>query len=360
MPEKLRPFHIAVLMHMTQSGIVIFTLPRNLADYFGTNGWLFLVPCIVVSTFNIYLISLVFRLGQGRSVFEIMEQTIPRPVLYPFYGGLAAVWLVFGCMIGKKYVLIFQMLSFPTTNPMVFKLAVDILAFLMITKGIYSISKAATLFFWLSAWMYLLMLWFFPAFRWERLTPFILKGGHNQFKGAMEIYSAFLGYELSILLFPYVNKNKKAMAGVYAGNLYLAVLYISLAIICFGFFSLGQLKKLLYPLLDLLAYIQFPFIERLENLLYGLFLFPVLVTVVMYWWAAQESVRRMLPRIKLSVLSFLLIAISYSISFIPKTLDAVGVWITNLGYAVTGIAFGFPVLLLLLLLIQRKGGEVRA
>lgn len=64
-------------------------------------------------------------------------------------------------MIGKKYVLIFQMLSFPTTNPMVFKLAVDILAFLMITKGIYSISKAATLFFWLSAWMYLLMLWFF-------------------------------------------------------------------------------------------------------------------------------------------------------------------------------------------------------
>lgn len=95
MPEKLRPFHIAVLMHLTQSGIVIFTLPRNLADYFGTNGWLFLVPCIVVSTFNIYLISLVFRLGQGRSVFEIMEQSIPRAVLYPFM----AVWLRSGLFL---------------------------------------------------------------------------------------------------------------------------------------------------------------------------------------------------------------------------------------------------------------------
>lgn len=360
MPEKLQPFHVAILMHMTQSGIVIFTLPRSLADYFGTNGWLILLPCVAISTFNIYLISLVYRLGKGRSVFEIMEQSFPKPVLYPIYFFLASIWLTFGCMIGKKYVLVFQMLSFPTTNTMIFKLALDSLIFLMMIKGIHSISRAATLFFWMSAWMYVLMLWFFPAFRWERMTPFLLKGGHDQIKGALEIYTAFLGYEVSILLFPYVDKKKRIMAGVHAGNLYISLLYITLGIICFGFFSLGQLQKLLYPLLDLLAYIQFPFIERLENLLYGLFLFPVLITVVMYWWAAQESVRRIVPKVKSKRLTFLLISISYGISFIPNTLDEVGHWITNLGYAATAIAFGFPVLLILLLLIQRKGGKVHA
>lgn len=125
----------------------------------------------------------------------------------------------------------------------------------------------------MTTWMFLLLLWFFPAFRWERFTPFILQGGHDQVKGGIEVYAAFLGYELSILLFPYVEKTKKSMTAIYVGNGLLSLSYLSLCLICFGFFSLGQLKRLLYPVLDLLAYIQLPFIERLENLLYGFFSF---------------------------------------------------------------------------------------
>ncbi|MBT2290294.1 GerAB/ArcD/ProY family transporter [Paenibacillus albidus] len=88
-------------------------------------------------------------------------------------------------MIGKKYILLFQMISFPTTNPMLFKLAVDVLIYFMIVKGIYTISKTATLFFWMTIWMCVLLLWFFPSFRWERLTPFLLQGGHDQIRGGL-------------------------------------------------------------------------------------------------------------------------------------------------------------------------------
>ncbi|WP_379159549.1 GerAB/ArcD/ProY family transporter [Paenibacillus sp. sgz5001063] len=352
--EKLSPFHVAILVYMSQIGIVIFTLPRQLADYFGTNGWLVLLPGLMLTTFNIYLITLVHKLGGGRSIFEILERSIPKALLYPAYLGLASVWLIFGCMIGKKYVLLFQMIAFPTTSPMLFKLAVDILLFLLLIKGIYTISKAATLFFWMTFWMYFLLLWFIPSFSWVRFTPFILQGGHDQIKGAMEMYSAYLGYELSILLFPYMEKSKKSLVAIYVGNAYLSLIYISLALICFGFFSFGQLKKLLFPLIDLLAYIQFPFIERLENLLYGFFLFLVLITVVMYWWGAMEALRRMVPRLKIPVLGFLVIVISYSISFVPKTLDQVNVWITNLGFATTAIAFGLPIVLIALLILQKR------
>lgn len=354
--QKISPFHIAILTYMAQAGIVLFTLPRSLADYFGTNGWLVLIPCFLLSSFNIWLITLVFRLGEGRSVFAILEQSVPKMVFYPFYLLLTGSWLIFGCMIGKKYVLVFQMLSFPTTNPMVFKLAIDVLAFLLLIKGIYSISKAATLFFWMAAWMILLLVWFIPSFRWERFTPFLLQGGHDQVKGTIEVYSAFLGYELTIFLFPHVKKNKKSMLAIYAGNLFLTLNYLALTLVCFGFYSLGQIKKLLYPVLDLLAYIQFPFIERLENLLYGFFLFLILITLVMYWWAAQITAQRIMPKLNVKILLLALISISYVISFIPKTLDEVNIWITNLGYAVTGIAFGLPMLLILVLLVQRKGG----
>ncbi|WP_233184562.1 GerAB/ArcD/ProY family transporter [Paenibacillus sonchi] len=352
--EKLSPFHVAVLVHMSQIGIVVFSLPRQLADYFGTNGWLVLLPGLLVTSFNIYLITLVHRLGDGKSVFEIMERSIPKVILYPVYLGLCAVWLIFGCMIGKKYVLLFQMIAFPTTNPMLFKMALDVLLFLLIIKGIFTISKAATFFFWITFWMYFLLFWFLPSFSWVRLTPFILQGGHDQFKGALEIYTAYLGYELSILLFPYMDKSKKSLAAIYAGNAYLSLIYICLSLISFGFFSFGQLKKLLFPLLDMLAYIQFPFVERLENMLYGFFLFLILITAAMYWWGAIEAMRRMIPKLKIPVMTFLLMVIAYCISYIPKTLDQVNNWILHLGYAATGIAFGLPVLLIALLLLQGR------
>ncbi|QQZ61694.1 GerAB/ArcD/ProY family transporter [Paenibacillus sonchi] len=354
MMEKLSPFHVGILVYMSQIGIIVFTLPRQLADYFGTNGWLVLLPGLLLTSFNIYLITLVHRLGGGKSVFEIMERSVPKAVLYPVYLGLCSVWLLFGCMIGKKYVLLFQMLAFPTTNPMVFKMALDVLLFLLLIKGIFTISKVATFFFWMTFWMYFIFLWFLPSFNWVRLTPFILQGGHDQIKGAFDLYSAYLGYELSILLFPYMDKSKKSLAAIYAGNAFLSLVYICLSLICFGFFSFGQLKKLLFPLLDMLAYIQFPFVERLENMLYGFFLFLILITAAMYWWGAMEAMRRMIPKLKIPVMAFLLTVISYCISYIPKTLDQVNNWILHLGYAVTGIAFGLPVLLIALLLLQGR------
>ncbi|MBT2290295.1 hypothetical protein J7E73_14320 [Paenibacillus albidus] len=66
-------------------------MPRQLADYFGTNGWLFLLVCYLLSAGNIGLIALVYKLGGGRSVFEILEQSLPKLILYPVYVSLASV-----------------------------------------------------------------------------------------------------------------------------------------------------------------------------------------------------------------------------------------------------------------------------
>ncbi|MCL6604622.1 MAG: spore germination protein [Paenibacillus sp.] len=358
--EKLSPFHITVLVFMSQIGIVVFTLPRTLADYFGTNGWIFLFICLVISTFNIYLISVVYRLGKGRSVFVILERSISKVVLYPMYTGMALVWIIFGCLIGKKYVLLFQIIAFPTTNPMGIKVLIDVLAYLLLIKGIYNISKATTIFFWLTLWMYPLLFAFLPDFDWIRLTPFIFKGGHDMVKGGIEVFAAFLGYELSIYFFPYMDQTKKPIKAIYLGNALLTFLYLCFCLICFGLFSLNQLKKLLFPLLDLQALLRFPFIERLENLLFGFFLFLVLITLVMYFWAAQEAILRITLKAKSHLFVFIMITAAYGVAYIPKTIDQVNVWITYLGYAVTGIGFGIPLLAILVLLIQGKGEESHA
>ncbi|MDF2662577.1 MAG: spore gernimation protein [Paenibacillus sp.] len=357
MQEKLSPFHLTIFIYMIQTGIVVFTLPQLLAENFGTNGWLILIVISLIVSLNIGMISVVFRLGNGKSMFAIMEQSIPKALLYPFYTLLVCVWSMFGCLITKNYVLIFQMIAFPTTPPMLFKLAVDVLVFLLMIKTVYNISKAATVFFWMIIWMVSLLFFFFGDFEWARLTPFVFQNGQPSIKGFVTIFTSFLGYELSLLLMPYCDRKTKFARSVLAGNAILAFNYLFFSIVAFGFYGYESLKNLEFPLLNLLAYVQLPFIQAIENLLYGGFLFPIIITTVMYCWSAKETLQRMIPASG-KLLAFLIVFLVYWISYIPEVLSEVQRWIAYLSYVELAVSFGLPAVLIVLLLVQRRKGGV--
>ncbi|MGO4699561.1 GerAB/ArcD/ProY family transporter [Paenibacillus sp. 2TAB26] len=357
MQEKLSQFHVTILIFMTQTGMVIFTLPRLLAHYFGTNGWLALVIIFMIVSLNILLISIVHRLGKGKSIFVVMEQSIPKFILFPFYLSLVLLWMMIGCLIAKQYVMVFQMIAFPTTNSMVFKLVFDGLAFFLILKGIYNISKTATVFFWAIIWLLLLLFYFYGDFQWSRLTPFFFQESAINMQGVASIYLAFLGYELCLLLFPYTDQKTNLMKAVWSGSFLIFLNYIYTSFIAFGFFGHKYLKDLEYPLLNILAYIQFPFIQGTENLFYAFFMFSIIVTSVMFWWAAKEVSIRMFP-ISQKILLLVILLVSYFISFIFDGLSELEQWLTILGYIEMCVAFGLPIALIILLLVQKTRGEL--
>lgn len=357
--EKLSHSHVILLLYMVQTGITLFSLPQIEALYFGTNGWLAVLFAAGIVTANIVVIGLVHRLGQGRSIFDIMEQAVPKWVLSPLYIGLIGVWSMLGCLVAKEYVLILQMMAFPTTNPMLFKVIVDVLILYVITKGIYNIGKTASAFFWLTIWMLLLLLFFVGDFDWKRMTTFILQGGENMRQGMTMMLMAFLGYELSMLLFAYSDDKTKVVSAAFKATVFLTFGYAMLSIIAFGFFSVDQLKNMLFPLLDLMAFVVFPFVERLENLFYGVFLFSILITTAMYLWAAVETGKRIVPRASPKIIAACIVAIAYFVSYFPRTLSEIQAWLMVFGQIELAVAFGLPIFLLLLLAFRmspRKQG----
>ncbi|CAM4313577.1 spore germination protein (amino acid permease) [Paenibacillus endophyticus] len=353
MNEKLHPFHIMILIYMNQTGVVIMSLPHLLAENFGYNGWLGVILISLVVNLNIFIISIVYRLGKGKSIFQIMESSLPRVITFPIYMILIGVWSMTGCMVIKNYVYIYQIMSYNTTHAMLLKLLIDIIAYLLIIKGIYTISKAATSFFWITSWMLLLQLFFIKDFEWARLTPFLFKGDTHFLTGGFIVFTAFLGYELCFMLFPYADNPKKFIKSVYKGNLITTLTYLIFCLICFGFYSFEQIRNMMYPLLDLLSYIRLPFIERIENLLFGFFLFTTIVSVVLYSWSAQETFARIVPKANKKVLAFIILTFGYIVAWFPDTLSEVGQWLQYLGYAELGVAFGLPLLLILILVIHK-------
>lgn len=357
MREKLHPFHIAILIYMTQSGVVIFSLPRVLAQHMGYNGWIALTVFYVIVALNISLISLAYRLADGKSIFQIIEHVFPKIAVIPLYIFLLTLWMMIGCISAKRYIIIYQIFVFPTTHPMLIKILVDTLAFLLIIKGIYNISKAATVFFWLVIWTILLLLFFLHDFQWINLTSFYFHESSDIVTGSFRIFTAFLGYELILLLFPYAEKRKGVMKAVHIGNLLTFLTYILVCLVCYGFYSFDQLKRMKFPMLDLLAYIEFPFVERIENLIFSLYLFTSLIGIVMYCWSALEAAQRILPKANVKWLAAIIIGVAYVVSWIPTLLVEVDAWLQYLGQIEIGVAFGLPLMLLLFLLLQKRRDE---
>ena len=116
----------------------------------------------------------------------------------------------------------------------------------------------------------------------------------------------------------------------------------------------------LFPVLDLLALIKFPFMERIENLFYGVILFSNIASSTIYYWAASQVGGRIAPKLNGKWVGIVIIGLCAGASMVPNTLMETEAWLRKAGYAGICVAFGLPVVLIGFLLVQkRKGGPAR-
>lgn len=354
--EKLSRFNIAAMIYNTQVGVVVFILPRTIATHFGTNGWVAIIPIFILISLNIILINSVYRLGKGKSVFEILKAGLPRFVLIPVYLVMGSSMAMVGCLVIKQYVLIYQMLIFPHTPDSLLKFSIEVLVFLLVTKGIYNMSKANILIVAVILTMLPLSIAFWMEMEFVRMTPFFLKEGKDMWQGWIKLYSAFMGYELSLFLFPFAEKGKKWLKYVHFGNGFTFLMYLLVTIECYSFFNYRELTHLSFPLLEMFGYLHFPFAERIQNFLYSFFLLSILFTSAMYYWSSQLVISELMPRLNKKWVLILLMGITFFVARLPKTLIVVEKWFGHLTYFQLGIALGVPILALLALLLK-KGKE---
>ena len=365
MHEKIHFSQLAIIVYMIQSGITLFSLPRIVAEGFGRNGWLivFVISCIVL--INIYLIVLVYQKGNGKSVFQLLENGLPKIILYPLYLFIIGLFSILAVLVGKSYVILVQTTMFPDVSLNILLILYLLVAWFIIIKGIYNISKITIVFFFLTVWTLFLVWIVTPEFELIRLTPFFLKGDLDIFHKGIEIYAAFLGYEIVLFLIPYVGKEIKFSKAIIAGHLFTTMIYVIVCFISFGFYSFEQLLNTLYPTITATKYIQTPLIERIEHLTFSFFLMKIVITSVFYYWVAIEVIDNIVPaaKKKKNLVSFLLIFFTFLVSLtteIQREISELFEWLTIPEII---FAFVFPILLLVAIAMQnstKQKGDMNA
>jgi spore germination protein (amino acid permease) len=351
MKEKLSPIQVSILVYMIQSGVILFSLPRLTGEAFGTNGWISIIIVSMIVNFNLVLIWYVFKVGDGRSMFELMSY-IPKWIRLILFLFLAGVWLGLGTLVLVKYILLLKMLFYQNVSKLLLMAMGLTLTYLLVNKGIYHIAKATMVLFYFTVWTVFLILYHLPDFSFIRLTPFIFQGEKDLLRGGVGIYTALLGYELVILFLH--NIEKKPLKAILVGNTITSLIYLGVCFVSFGFFSFDMLLEDMYPVVTLMEYISFPVLERVENLIFSLFGLKVLITTVMYLWASKEVLEKQFQRIKSKYILLFILFLSFFISIFPKIMRQVDQWLEYLAWVEIGIAFLLPLLLLIVAFFTRK------
>lgn len=350
--RKLTFWQSAIMCNLVQNGVITFSLARLAAENAGTNGWMAMPICGLIAAGNIWLIGLVHRHGEGKSIVEIARMGLPRFMVYPIFALLALFWAAIGCLVIKYYVLILNVLSFQTASILYLFVLMELLVFLLITKGIYVISKTGVAFFGLVGWLFLLYLVPQIPYNLTLLTTHIFQNATNHsIWGWLEIYSAFIGIELCLLLFPFSDKQTKLTKAFQMGNLFTTFIYTWGCFFNFSYATTVQIQHERFPMLNILSYAQFTFAERIDNFIFSLFFFRALFTGTLYGWAAFDTVIRITsPAFNRAIAFGMLVLVAATVRFAtPSTLDRFEHWLELFSNAETGVAFGLPLFLLIII-----------
>ncbi|MDR6550681.1 GerAB/ArcD/ProY family transporter [Paenibacillus qinlingensis] len=350
MKARLHPLQLSIFIYSIQNSLVLYTLPRLTAQYFGTNGWLSLIFIFILVNMNIGLIAISYKLGKGRSIFEIIEVTVPRWVMVPFYLFIIGVWIGMASMIMREYIFIMKLMFYPTLPAIFFVIFFSLLSFQLLRGGFHHIVKAIVVLFFFVIPMIFLLFYLTPEFEFARFTPFFFKGGTDFFKGTLQVYSAFLGIEVSMLFFPIVeNKWTKTL---FIGNFLSTFTNLLVSFMCFGFFSFNQILNDLYPVMTLFEYTEVSFLSRAENLCFCVFSFKVLSTAIIYYWGAQQFLGNMMKSVKPTVWIIIIVTMGFILALLPDSMLDVKKWLTLLSNCSIGIAWALPLFVLGNLSIQ--------
>ncbi|REE69707.1 spore germination protein (amino acid permease) [Paenibacillus taihuensis] len=348
--ERLHPFQLSILLYSIQNGLVVYTLPRVTAQYFGTNGWLSIIFIFILVNINILLIATIYKLGKGRSIFEIIEATIPKWVMIPIYLFIICVWIGLASMIMREYIFIMKIFFYPALPAVYFVIFFTLLGFQLLTGGIHHITKAFVVLICFVMPMLALLLYLISEFEFDRFTSFYFKGGTDYFEGSLRVYSAYLGIEVSMLLFPVVDK--KWTKSLFIGNFFSLFIYLIVTFMCFGFFSFDQVLNDLYPIMTLFEYTEVSFLSRAENLCFCVFAFKILATTVIYYWGAQKTLENIAGKVKPGLWIILILATGFVLALIPGSVAHVEKWSNWLSNCAILIAWALPIFVLGVLFIQ--------
>ncbi|MGG1634206.1 GerAB/ArcD/ProY family transporter [Paenibacillus sp. NRS-1760] len=269
-----------------QVGTGVFSLPRELALKAGTDGWITLILGYFLNLIASIIIVKVLEKYPDDTIFDLLIRLFGK-----FVGKAMALPIIFYFAFFTWTILSLTMLFikhwFLQITPDYIVVCLIIApGFLIVGKGLHVLGRYSELVFYMTIWMFFLLLFSLKDARWIHLLPIIKEGWKPIFDGVESSVFSFLGFEIVLVLYPFLKTKHLAVRGIVIANSITFFVYLGVTLICFAYFSPDGITDYNQPLFNLLKMIEFHFLERFDMIFLALYLFVISTAWLPYMFGA--------------------------------------------------------------------------
>jgi spore germination protein (amino acid permease) len=322
MKNRITLMQYIFLIHGVQMGVGVLTLPRELAEKAGTDGWIAIIISWSISTLASLLIIQIMKKHPNGTLLDLLTHYFGKwvgkagTILFALYFALLAH------VIFIREALFIQAWILPHTEVYVTILLLSIPSYLIARKNIKILGRYSELVFFMTLWTVIIYLIPLKNAEWLNLLPVIKEGWFPILKAAKTAIFSFVGFEIAFFLYPFLHKKEKASLGIVIANSLSLLAFLTITIGAFAFFSPDEITAYNEPTIAKLKVLEFKFIERLEIVFFSFYLFVMSTTVLPLMYLTIFCTTRLTGKQNNNRHLFLLLLIEgiYVILF-PPTLD---------------------------------------
>ena len=358
--DEITARQAVMLVVAVQIGIGILTLPSEVAESAGHDGWIsVLFGGVVFFLATLAIIALCSRFD-GCSIFDINRAIFGKFLSY-IINTLFLIYLIVAAIASLTTLVgIVGSWFFKSTPAWVLVSYMSIPSVYLAYKGLKGVCRFNFLLVILIPLLLSLVIFNLKYFQIHKLMPVGIHGLPRIAGAFPQTALTYMGFETLLFVFPYIKDKRHVMKYTSVGFIAMIFILTIFTADSIAVFGEDMLKKRLSSFVGFAKMISVPVLERIDLYYFAAWIAAMVLSVNAYMFLAYDAARTVYGiksrRICHTVISAVIIIISV---FMARDIY------TNLmlnKYTTYGLlAFGaaYPVLLLLIALITRKGVKKR-
>ncbi|WNC14343.1 GerAB/ArcD/ProY family transporter [Brevibacillus brevis] len=292
--NRITPGQLAFLIFHSQLGQGILALPYAVYSVSKADGWISTLLAGVGTQLIILIMWAVGKRFPSATLYEILPRVFGKTLGTLLKAGYILYFILMGVLIVDRFGSILEKWAYPKTPSWAIYLLMIALCMYLVREPLRTIARFYVLVNIPVAMMFVIAAYSYTKANLLYLLPIGQAGWTNIFKGSIEATDAMLGFEILLVVYPFVEGgSKEIVKAASIGNALSTLLYTFMVLTSLAFFSPPVMALVPEPVLYMLRALTFELAERPD--LYFLTIWMVVVTtaIMSNMFMAATGIARM-------------------------------------------------------------------